>query len=334
MNAKRWIALGIAVLMFFISVVTSVTTFFTIGDGRKALEEWLSADEEFSEEVIEEGDLTKKIVVLEVNGTIQDGGSSLLTYVDYNHQLFLEQLKTAKEDSTVKGIVLRVNTPGGGVVESAEIHDRLTEILEDTEKPIYVSMGTMAASGGYYISAPATKIFASKETITGSIGVIMQSYNMTELADKLGVDTITIKSGQYKDILNPTREMTEEEKKILQEMIDNTYEEFVKVIADGRNMSEEEVKKIADGRIYDGRQAKELNLIDEFGFLDDTIEAMKNDYNLKNAQVVRYVANDLGIGSILGLTMNKMLGNNPELTIVNQLLNHHHSPRLMYLYSE
>ncbi|WAA10148.1 signal peptide peptidase SppA [Fervidibacillus albus] len=334
MNGKRWIALGIATLLFFVSIITSVTTFFTIGDGKDLFEDWLSSNESFTEEVIEEGDFTKKIVVLEVNGTIQDTGDSIVLDSEYNHDLFMEQLKVAKEDSSVKGIVLRVNSPGGGVVESAEIHDRLVEIMEEVGKPIYVSMGAMAASGGYYISAPATKIFASPETLTGSLGVIMQNYNVTELADELGIDVVTIKSGPYKDILSPTREMTEEEEKILQELIDHSYEQFVKVIADGRGMSEEEVREIADGRIYDGRQAKELNLIDAFGYLDDTIAAMKEDYELQNAQVVRYESNDLDLGSILGMTANKIVGNDPELSMIKQLFNYHSAPRLMYLYFE
>src|SRR5262249_39988293 len=154
--------------------------------------------------------------------------------------------------------------PGGGGVESAEIHDRLKEVQKDTKKPVYISMGSMAASGGYYISTAAKKIYASPETLTGCLGGIMEGINYQGLADKYGVDFVTIKSGKYKDIMSPTRKMTDEERQILQRMIDNSYEGFVKVISEGRHMTVEQVKKIADGRVYDGRQAKNLNLIDGF----------------------------------------------------------------------
>lgn len=252
----------------------------------------------------------------------------------YNHQSFMEKLDAIEEDSTVRGIVLRVNSPGGGVVESAEIYDKIVEITQKRKKPVYVSMGSMAASGGYYISAPATKIFASKDTMTGSIGVIMESYNVTELANKLGIDSVTIKSGPYKDIMSSTREMTDEERAILQKMIDNAYGDFVKVIANGRGMPEEQVRQIADGRIYDGRQAKEINLIDEFGYLDDTIAAMKKEQKLNDAQVVRYVDDYWGLGSFLGMNVGKWFGKDAETASLIQLLSHRNSPRLMYLYSE
>ncbi len=176
----------------------------------------------------------------------------------------MKTLNQVKDDDSVKAIVLRVNTPGGGTNESAEIHHKIVEIKEETQKPVYVSMGSMAASGGYYISAPADKIFASPETLTGSLGVIMQGMNYSELADKIGIDFVTIKSGPYKDIMSESREMTSEERDILQDMIDNSYNEFVRVIAEGRGMPESKVRELADGRIYDGRQAKEVNLIDDF----------------------------------------------------------------------
>ena len=219
------------------------------------------------------------------------------------------------------------------MVESAEIRNKILEIKKNTDKPVYVSMGSMAASGGYYISAPADKIFASPETMTGSLGVIMQGYNYEKLAKKYGVEFETIKSGQYKDIMSPTREMTKEERDILQEMIDHSYEQFVKVIAEGRGMTEKEVKKIADGRIYDGRQAKELNLIDEFGYLDDVISSMKSDIGEKDATVIRYTG-EAGFGSLFSMGAQKMLGNDVENAALTKILSSSNSPRLMYLYAE
>lgn len=255
---------------------------FFFGDFKKMFKENFLATQTFSEEVMESGDPMKRIAVLNVDGVIQDTGEAPSFMSEgYFHRDFMKQLNQVKDDDSIKGIVLNVNTPGGGTKESAEIHDKLVEIQKETKKPVYVSMGSMAASGGYYISASADKIFATPETITGSLGVIMQSLNYSELADKVGIDYKTIKSGKFKDIMSPSREMTDEEAQILQSMIENSYNGFVKVIADGRGMSEDEVRKIADGRIYDGYQAKELNLIDEFGYSEDAIEKMKKTINCK-----------------------------------------------------
>src|SRR5699024_9909904 len=151
---------------------------------------------------------------------------------------------------------------GGGVVESAEIHDKIAEVREKYHKPVYISMGNMAASGGYYISAPADKILAQPATITGSIGVIMESLNFAQLAEDLGIDINTFTSGEYKDIMSATRPMRDDEREILQEIVDDMYDDFVQVIVDGRGMTDSEVRELADGRIYTGKQAAELDLID------------------------------------------------------------------------
>jgi protease IV len=336
MNGKRWAALGIAAALFFVSVMVNFLSAFAFKGVETDIGELLAASElPFTEEIIQEGNEMKKIAVLDVDGVIQDtnDAESFFQAAGYNHQGFLKKLDYLKEDDTVKGIILKVNSPGGGVVESAEIHDKLVEIQKETKKPVYVSMGSMAASGGYYIAAPAKKIYASEETLTGSLGVIMQGINYEGLADKYGVDFVTIKSGQYKDIMSPTREMTEEERQILQSMIDNSYEGFVKVISEGRKMSPDQVKKIADGRIYDGRQAKELNLIDGFGYIDDVIEQMMEQEKLKGAKVVRYTES-IGFGSLLNLKVQKFFGADNEMTGIMEMLSRPNSPRLMYLYAE
>ncbi|MCM3704819.1 MULTISPECIES: signal peptide peptidase SppA [Cytobacillus] len=336
MNGKRWAALGIAAGLFVFSVVLNFVTAFAFTDIESSVNElFAGGNEAFSEEIIEEGNAQKKIAVLDVNGVIQDTGdaSSLFASPGYNHKAFMDNLDYVKEDSTVKAIVIKVNSPGGGVVESAEIHDKITEIQKETKKPVYISMGSMAASGGYYISAPADKIFASPETLTGSLGVIMQGYNYAGLAEKYGVEFVTIKSGPYKDIMSPTREMTDEERKILQSMINNSYQGFVKVISEGRGLTEEQVKEIADGRIYDGRQAKELNLIDGFGYSDDVIEVLKKDHKLNGAQVVKYTEN-FGFGSMFSMGARKIMGDDLEMAGVMKLLSQPNSPRLMYLYAE
>ncbi|MFC0474155.1 signal peptide peptidase SppA [Robertmurraya beringensis] len=336
MNGKRWAALGIAVVLLVFSWVTNALSSMAFSNIESSWTEVFSATEEpFIEEIIEEGNASKKIAVLEVNGAIQDTGdvTSFFQSPGYNHSAFMENLEHVKEDKDVKGIILKVNSPGGGVVESAEIHDKLVEISEETKKPIYVSMGSMAASGGYYISAPADKIYASPETLTGSLGVIMQGVNYAGLAEKYGVEFVTIKSGEFKDIMSPSREMTEEERNILQTMINNSYEGFVDVIASGRGLSEEEVRSIADGRIYDGRQAKEIGLIDDFGYFEDVTVAMKKNEKLAGAQVVSYSEN-FGFGSLFSMAASKMVGKDLEMTGLMKLLSQPNSPRLMYMYAE
>ncbi|MGD6967924.1 signal peptide peptidase SppA [Rossellomorea vietnamensis] len=336
MSGKRWTALGIAAGLFLFSVLVNFASSAASNDFSAAFEEMFAGTENpFAEEIIEDGSSSKRIAVLEVDGVIQDvnTAASIFESSGYNHEIFMEQLKTVQEDDSIKGVILKVNTPGGGVVESAQIHEQLVEIQEESEKPIYVSMGSMAASGGYYISAPAEKIFASRETLTGSLGVIMQSVNYSELAENYGVDFVTIKSGPHKDIMSPTREMTEEEREILQSMVNNSYEGFVDVIAQGRGMSEEQVRQIADGRVYDGIQAKENNLIDGFGYVEDVIQEMKKDLELKNAQVIEYTS-DGGFGSLLNMGAQRLAGGDIEAAALMKILSQPNSPRLMYLYAE
>lgn len=335
MNGKRWAALGIAAVLFFVSVGTSIATSLFFADTEDIFNEIFAADQKFTEDIMEGEDEFNKIAVFDVNGVIQDTGDTtpLMSTGGYNHRAFMDKLQMAKEDNAIKGIVLRVNSPGGGVVESAEIYDKIKEIQKDTKKPVYVSMGSMAASGGYYISAPANKIYASPETMTGSLGVIMQGYNYEKLAKKYGVEFVTIKSGPYKDIMSPNREMTEEERKILQTMINNSYNQFVKIIADGRGMPEDQVRKLADGRIYDGRQAKEANLIDGFGHLEDVTDAMKKEINSPDAQIVRYT-DVAGFGSLFSMGAQKLMGKDTETAGLLKLLTQPNSPRLMYLYAE
>ena len=193
-------------------------------------------------------------------------------------------------------------------------------------------MGDMAASGGYYVSAPANKIFAEASTLTGSIGVIMQSMNFSKLAEKYGIEFNTIKSGKHKDIMSPTREMTDDENEIMQSMIDEMYVEFVDVIVEGRDLSEEHVREIGDGRIYTGKQAVEVDLVDEVGSFDDTIDGLKEDYDLNNAQVIQY---DAGAGywsQFLMSAKNIFSGDSDEIKTIMHLINESDQPRAMYLY--
>jgi len=211
----------------------------------------------------------ENIAVINVSGPIVSGGSSsFLGEVQANANEIMRQINRAKEDDTVKAILLKVNTPGGSSAASDAIYRELKK-FKKSGKPIVVSMGDVAASGGYYVSAIADTIYANPATITGSIGVIMQFQNLEELYNKIGVRPVTFKSGPYKDMGSPSRDLTEEEKEILQNMIDRIYEEFVDVVVEGRGMSKEKVKEIANGRIYTGKKAKELGLVDKLGTFYD-----------------------------------------------------------------
>jgi len=328
MDTKRWLAIVAAVVLLFVSIGFR----FTMSIASGMLQSFADLEEYYVEEIIiEDGDLDKRIAVLNLEGIIQDIELFFLSE-GYGHQHFLNMIDQAGEDPSVEAIILKVNSPGGAVGETAQIHRKLVELQEAYEKPIYVSMGATAASGGYYVAAPADKIFAEPSTITGSIGVIMESINYSGLAEKYGVDFNTIKSGKHKDIMSPNREMTKEEREILQSMIDEMYDDFVQVIVDGRQMDEATVREVGDGRVYTGRQAQQVGLVDEIGNFEDTLSAIQSDYGLEDAQVIQY-GTGLGLFGNVGMAMKEMFQNNAsELDKVMSLLRESDKPRAMYIY--
>ncbi len=178
--------------------------------------------------------------------------------------------KKYRENSSVKAIVFRVESPGGGVAASQEIYEEVKK-TRDSGKPVVVSMGAMAASGGYYVACGADKIVANPGTITGSIGVISQFMHFNQLLDKIGVTSTTIKSGKLKDAGSPMRAATEDDKKYFQEMIDDVYEQFITVVSNERKLPLDVVRKLADGRVYTGKKAYEVGLIDTLGTYEDAI---------------------------------------------------------------
>ncbi|KGX87363.1 signal peptide peptidase SppA [Pontibacillus litoralis] len=325
---KRMIALVIAASILFVGIIFQAVGLFMTENFTQSTTSMLGVNEP-AEKVVENGDLTNRIAMIDVDGTIMNTAASPFGGAGYQHEQFLEELETIKEDASIKGVLLNVNSPGGGVYESAEIHDKLLEIKE-ADKSLYVSMGSMAASGGYYIAAPADQIYASKETLTGSLGVIMQSVNYQELADKFGIKYNTFKSGEFKDIMNPMREMTKEEKAIMQEMVDESYEQFVQIISEGRDMPKGEVKRLADGRIYSGQQAVENGLVDEIGFQEDALLALKEEIG-GNPQIIEY---DAGFGTLFGMPLAENILPNSEARMVEQLLKNRQGPKLMYMYTE
>ena len=180
----------------------------------------------------------------------------------------IADLRSAEADDSVKAILLRVNSPGGTVTSAAQIHEVL---VGEISKPVIVSMAGVAASGGYYISAPADYIFARPDTTTGSLGVVLTLYNAEALIEEIGVDVVSITSGPNKTIGSMWEPLTPEQEEIFAATIDEAYDEFVQVIVDGRHLSQETVRILADGRIYTGRQAVENGLVDELGNLQDAI---------------------------------------------------------------
>ena len=199
----------------------------------------------------------EKVAVLPISGLITDSEATI------------EQLKKFAKDDSVKAIVVRLNTPGGGVGPSQEIYEEVRKIRG--KKVVVASMGALAASGGYYIACGADKIFANPGTITGSIGVLMQFVNVKDLIEKIGVKGFVIKSGSFKDTGSPVREMSPEERKLLQSVIDNVHSQFVNAVVEGRKLPREDVLAIADGRILSGEQAKELGLVDVLGNQEDAV---------------------------------------------------------------
>jgi protease-4 len=207
---------------------------------------------------IEFGGFGDRIAIVDVKGTISAS------------ETVVQQLRHFSEDGSIPAIVLRVDSPGGGVAASQEIYAELLRVKEKGKK-VVVSMGSIAASGGLYVSVAADEIVANPGTLTGSIGVILQFPTAEKLFEKIGVQYETVKSGVYKDVGNLSRDMTEQEHAALQTVIDDTYDQFVTAIADGRNLTKDSVRVFADGRIFTGRQAMHLGLVDSLGDLQDAL---------------------------------------------------------------
>lgn len=242
---------------------------------------------------------------------------------------FISQLNQAMNDDSVKGVVIRVDSPGGEVVASDEIYNKIVEVKQ-AGKPVIVSMGSVAASGGYYISAPADYIFANPATLTGSLGVIFSIPNFEKAADWIGYKENVIKSGIYKDIGNPLREMSAGEREVFQALVDESYQRFVDIIAEGRKLPRQQVLKIADGRVYSGRQAKELKLIDEFGSLEDATRYAADLLKLENPQVVTYTSEEDLMSILTGLQQKTNLS---AADVLHEIAPRFSAqPRLLYLF--
>jgi protease IV len=240
-----------------------------------------------------------KVAIIDVNGMIMNSRSSgLLGDGENPMSMFRERLDAAADDPRVKAVVLRINSPGGAVTASDIMYQEVLSFRRDTHKPVVACMMDVAASGAYYIAMGCDKVYAHPTTVTGSIGVIMSLYNASGLFSKLGVSSDPIKSGRNKDLGNPGRPMTEEERAILQGMVDNFYSQFVHVVAEGRHLPDDQVRKIADGRVYTGLEAKGLGLVDEVGYLEDAIRDAEAMAGIKDASIIAYDRTEGYRGSI------------------------------------
>lgn len=240
----------------------------------------------WQEEIIS-GRGANRVAIIEVSGTIGAPEDTGLLSAQLTQRQLLSQIRTAAADPRVKAVVLRVDSPGGGVVASNEIYAELRK-LREAGKRLVVSMGPTAASGGYYISMAAERIYANPDTLTGSLGVIVSLLNYDDAFEKLGLREFVYKSGEFKDIGSPLRDPRPEEAAIWEALVDEAYQGFVDVIAEGRKLPRDEVLRLADGRVYTGRQAQALKLVDALGNLEDAVAGAKELAGLEDALVVRY----------------------------------------------
>jgi len=208
-----------------------------------------------------------KVAVVEVQGVIGVGADRGL-----DTEAIIRTLGEYRDDPAVRAVVLRIDSPGGVVAPTQEIFTAVRR-LREAKKPVVASLGSVAASGGYYVAVSADRIFASPGTLTGSIGVVMQLANVEGLLKKVGVEYVVVKAGAYKDVGNFARAMTPEERRILQALLDDVYDQFISAVAEGRGLDPQAVRAFAEGRIYSGRQAHGLKMVDDLGGLEDAIEA-------------------------------------------------------------
>ncbi len=278
MDAKRWIALAVFLILLF-SMATSTETVRGV----------METSKRWTVEVYDFG-TGADIALINLSGIITHdrGEGSIFQDEGYSQTIFLEQIETAFLQDEIKGIILRVNSPGGAVAACDELFNKINSLKEEHKKPLVIYMEDIAASGGYLVSTTGDVIFANRSTLTGSIGVIMSSLNVHRLADDLGVEQKVYKSGNYKDLLNIFREVTPEESSILQEIVDETHDFFIDSVLEGRNMERDDLLDLADGRIYTATQALENGLIDEVGFLEDAINKTAELANTKDPNVLQF----------------------------------------------
>jgi protease-4 len=262
-------------LFYFLllSLLFFVFMFWTSRVGSRKSSEWIGGGDQ--------------IAIIRIEGVIT--GSEEIT----------ELLNRSSEDDNIKAILIRIDSPGGAVVPSQEIYDAVKKIKLSRKKKVVTSMGTVAASGGYYIAAASNYIMANPGTLTGSMGVIMEMANFSELLAKVGVESVTIKSGANKDAGSPFRKMTKEEHLLFQNVLDDVHDQFITAVSEGRSLDINKVRKLADGRIFTGRQAQKEGLVDGLGNMEDAIA--------KTAEMAGIVGKPHLVETQKGISFFKML---------------------------
>ncbi|MGH3087355.1 MAG: signal peptide peptidase SppA [Rubrobacteraceae bacterium] len=320
-----WIVGGLAGLVFLgflIAGAVAVALLFSGGGGGG------SPVANYNEEYVS-GEGSERVAVIPVIGTIAaDTGDVGGVAPTTTPQGLTDALAQAAEDDGVEAVILEVNSPGGGVTASAEMHDAIVDFKDEADKPVVVSMADTAASGGYYISTPADRIVAYETTLTGSLGVFLQLLDLTGIEEEYGISQRYIKSGEFKTMGNPWEDLTEEERDIFQSIVEENYDEFVEVIVEGRDLPESEVREIADGRVYSGSRAEELGLIDELGGFDRAVEIASDLAEVEDPTVIRYVQ-EPGLGSLL---LSRLQPQPPEAVQVLEAAGVEFSGEPQYLY--
>lgn len=293
------VLLGFSMLMNVGQMVSKVTHSGGLASGRYGYAHARVAGPRLEETLVEDNDAISKVAVVRVEGIItsrqiDQQGFSMVDVIK-------AQLDRAREDRKVKAVILKVDSPGGEVLASDEIYNAINDFQDKSGKPVITSMGNLAASGGYYISSASHWIVANEMTITGSIGVIMHTWNYRGLMDKIGLAPVTYKSGKFKDMLSGSRapgEIPPEEREMMQSLIDETYNKFKSVVRDGRNAAHksqsdgqtlaDDWESYADGRILSGTEALKLGFVDQLGNFDDAVNRAKTIVHIPNANVIEY----------------------------------------------
>ena len=282
-----WVLLGFALLFLFgLASLIGLGLLSAFRAGDSGLEETALSRIKIAERRLA-GRGDAKIAIISIAGFIGFGESDGVFAGENLVERVIGSLRRAAEDPAVKAVVLRIDSPGGGITASDAIHHEL-EAFTNSGKKTVAFFGDLAASGAYYIACGADRIIAQPTSLTGNIGVIIHTLNVQGLMQKLGLEDVTIKSGRQKDILSPFRPLTPEEREGLQQAVDEMFARFVRVVAEGRNLPEEEVRLLADGRIFTGAQAREKGLVDAIGYETDAIAAAKDLCGEKEATVVEY----------------------------------------------
>ncbi|MDX9888823.1 MAG: signal peptide peptidase SppA, partial [Anaerovoracaceae bacterium] len=278
------------------------------------------------------------IAQIYVEGTIQSYNQDSFGFAyGYQHQWTLDLIDDLIESDNNKGLVIWVDSPGGTIYESDELYLAIVKYKEESQRPVYAVMGDMAASGGYYISAPADKIIANRNTWTGSIGVTLGTFiDISGLLENYGVKTTTITSGKFKAMGSEFEPMTEEKKQIFKGLIEESYLQFVDIIATHRGLSKAQVIDLADGRVYTASQAINLSLVDEIGTLDEAIEDLQETYSLEDCNVEDfYYVQSSWLSGILG-SMAKAItkGQSGDLAVLEKLMKSNKELKPMYIFQQ